>query len=142
MPVPAWLLQIWEMGAGKLPLDAIRRGTMEELVWRSAMAEAEWSMLVDALLQNTSLVKVKLSSCELTDKQIASLADALGKGALPALVELYLQWNQIGDQGMAAFADALAKGALPSLKTVVVDNEHVRHPQLVAACEPRGIEIG
>jgi len=142
VPVQAWLLQIWEMGAGKLPLDAIRRGTIEELNWRDRpMAEVEWIVLVDALLQNTSLVMVDLQNCHITDEQIASLADALGKGALPSVTHINLQSNQIGDQGMAAFAGCLGKGALSSLKKVVVDNEHVRHPQLVAACEPRGIVI-
>ena len=37
----AWLLQIWEMGAGKLPLDAIRRGTIEELEWNRELPEEE-----------------------------------------------------------------------------------------------------
>jgi len=113
VPMQAWLLQIWEMGAGKLPLDAIRRGTIKELVWYRAMTDAEWSMLVDAFLQNTSLVKVDLGAEQggkLTDEQIASLADALGKGALPNLTVLWLQQNR-------------------------------SHPQIVAACEPRDIDI-
>ena len=131
------------------------------------MAEAEWSMLVDALLQNTSLVEVDLASCKLTDEQIALLADALGKGALPALVELSFSKNNIGDQGMMAFVDALGKGALPalrelhldlrdfatqawfaealgkgamaSLQDLIVDGPE--HSALNAACESRDIEL-
>ena len=45
------------------------------------------------------------------------------------------------DVGLQAFADALGKGALASLKTIIVDTKHKNHPQLVAACQPRGIEI-
>jgi len=32
-------------------------------------------------------------------------------------------------------------GALPSLKMIVVNSEHERHPQLIAVCKRRGIEI-
>ena len=55
--------------------------------------------------------------------------------------ELYLHQNQIGDAGLSALADALGKGALASLEKIIVDSEHERHPQLVAACQPRGIQI-
>ena len=49
--------------------------------------------------------------------------------------------NQIGDLGMSSLSEALAKGALPSLKKIIVDSKHERHKKLVAACQPRGIEI-
>ena len=49
--------------------------------------------------------------------------------------------NQFGDPGLASLADACAKGSLASLKEIVVDNKHERHPQLLAACRPRGIQI-
>ena len=54
---------------------------------------------------------------------------------------LGLAGNQIGDAGMISLADALGKGALASLKKIVVDTKHERHPQLVSACQPRGIQI-
>ena len=54
---------------------------------------------------------------------------------------LYLNRNQIGDAGLTALANACAGGAMASLTKVVVDTKHERHPQLVAACKMRGIEI-
>ena len=101
------------------------------------------TQLADALGKGAlpALVELDLTANQIGDQGMAAIADSLGKGALPALVELELSGNSIGDQGMAAFADALGKGGLPFLKKVSVDSKHVRHPQLVAACEPRGIEI-
>ena len=55
--------------------------------------------------------------------------------------ELNLYGNQIGDAGLTALAKAVESGALASLKKIVVDTKHERHPQLVAACQPRGIKI-
>ena len=54
---------------------------------------------------------------------------------------LALHQNQIGDAGLSALAEAVGKGALASLEKIIVDSEHERHPQLVAACQPRGIQI-
>jgi hypothetical protein len=62
-------------------------------------------------------------------------------GSLPQLQELYLYENQIGDGGMQAFASAVASGSLASLNTIAVDTKHKRHPQLMAACQARGIQI-
>ena len=54
---------------------------------------------------------------------------------------LNLNCNQIGDAGVTALANACAGGAMASLTKVVVDTKHMRHPQLVAACKMRGLEI-
>ena len=54
---------------------------------------------------------------------------------------LRLNSNKIGDAGVTALANACAGGAMASLTKVVVDTKHERHPQLVAACKMRGIEI-
>ena len=62
-------------------------------------------------------------------------------GALPQLEGLWLNNNSIANVGLSALADAVARGALASLKKIVVDTKHKRHPQLVAACQPRGIAI-
>ena len=85
VPVEAVLVQIWEMGAGKLPLDAIRRSTIEQLEWSKPIPEAEWNLLVDAFLQNTSLTLVNLLGCSMTANQAASLAAVITKGAMPQL---------------------------------------------------------
>ena len=57
------------------------------------------------------------------------------------LIALYLYNNLIGDTGMIEFSRAIASGSLPALQTVAVQSGHADHPQLVAACEPRRIEI-
>ena len=58
-----------------------------------------------------------------------------------SILELRLAFNKIGDDGMQAFASAVASGSLASLKMVGVDPKHMRHPQLMAARQARGIEI-
>ena len=75
------------------------------------------------------------------DAGLTALAKAVESGALASLEALDLSKNEIGEAGMTAFADAVGKGALASLKKIVVDTKHERRPQLVAACQPRGIEI-
>ena len=55
---------------------------------------------------------------------------------------LSLTDNQIGDAGVTALADVCARGAMASLKQIYfIDTKHMRHPGLVAACQPRGIKI-
>ena len=111
VPLHAWLVQIWEMGAGKLPLDAIRRGTIDTLEWHfKPMPEDEWRMLLDALLQNVSLVELNLRGCKLKAEGGISLARALGEGAVPQLTTLWLTNNAIGDAGVTALAEACAEG--------------------------------
>eukprot|EP00966_Prymnesium_polylepis_P185052 4289072-Prymnesium_polylepis.1 len=68
-----------------------------------------------------------------------SFSTALASGAMAQVTILYLSDNQIGDEGMKSVSTALASGALPALQRVSVSNE--KHPQLVAACKPRGIQI-
>ena len=57
----------------------------------------------------------------------------------PAVQKLYLGGNKIGDVGVTALANA--SGSLPALKLIWIGGKHMRHPQLVAACQPRGIAI-
>ena len=61
--------------------------------------------------------------------------------SMGTLTALWLDNNNIGDQGMIAFSEAIGNGSLPALQKVVVDSKHERLPQLVAACQPRGITI-
>ena len=88
-----------------------------------------------------NMQKLFLFNNKIGDAGLQAFADALGKGALPALERLYMRGNQIGDAGMMAFASAVSSEALASLKEIMVDSKHMRHPQLVAACQPRGIRI-
>jgi hypothetical protein len=62
-------------------------------------------------------------------------------GALAHLTTLRLDYNKIGDAGVKSLAEACASGALASLKELWVDNKQMRHPDLVASCQPRGIKI-
>ena len=63
-----------------------------------------------------------LGGNQIGDAGMKSLADALGKGALPALEVLQLDKNQIGDAGMSAFASACASGALDHLRDLYLAN--------------------
>ena len=75
------------------------------------------------------------------DTGLIALAKVVESGALASLKELHLHRTAIGDAGISALADALGKGALASLREIWVGSKHMRHPQLVAACQPRGIQI-
>ena len=87
------------------------------------------------------LRQLKLDGNQIGDKGLEALSGALATGAMPQLRELRLNNNKIGDAGVEALAKAAATGALPRLKEIWVDNKHMQHPQLVAACQPRGIAI-
>ena len=78
---------------------------------------------------------------QIGDPGATALAEACARGALPQCTFLNLRGNQIGDAGVSALASACASGALPSLKKIVVNSEHECHPQLIAVCKRRGIEI-
>ena len=80
-----------------------------------------------------------LYSNSIGDGGMKAFASAVASGSLPQLRDLRLFHNKIGDGGMKAFASAVVNGSLASLKKIVVDD--VRHPQLMAACQARGIEI-
>lgn len=78
---------------------------------------------------------------DVTDEGMQQFAELITKRpqSLPQLTLLNLGHNdKIGDDGFSAFADAVANKALAALQQIWVDN---RHPQLVAACQPRGIAI-
>ena len=80
-----------------------------------------------------------LHANQISDAGLSALAEAVGKGALPALKILTLGGNYIGDVGLTALADACASGALASLEKLVVDDEE--HPALQAACQARGVDL-
>ena len=59
------------------------------------------------------------------------LAEGLGAGALPAVVDLSLD-IQVGDAGASALAAALGRGALPRLKELGLDDATITDTGLVA----------
>ena len=89
-----------------------------------------------------ALKELYLDINSISDVGMTAFAEAVRKGALASLQILALNNNSIDDDaGLTAFADAVRSGALSALKTIFVHHEHLEHPQLVAACQPRGIEI-
>ena len=91
-----------------------------------------------------SLKKLWLDENKIGDAGMKHFAAALmsGGGVLSELTSLSIGWNRVGDVGMQALSAALGSGALPSLKEIVVDRyKTMGHPQLVAACRPRGIDV-
>ena len=83
-----------------------------------------------------------LNHNQIGDAGLQALAGAIGNGSMVNLNELDLSINRISDEGVKVFASAIASGSLPAVQKVVVDSKHKRLPQLVAACQPRGITIG
>ena len=58
---------------------------------------------------------LSLASCEVGDAGLASLANALERGALPRLRALKLQCNTFGATGTAALGACVGSGALAGL---------------------------
>ena len=115
--------------------------------------------------------RLSLGTNAIGDAGLIAFADALEKGALPALKDLYLWHNQIGDEGMkalmaaanrgglaklkefyangnafgaegaVALAGAINEGNLPSLTKMRVPREAAENPQLRAACEQYRVEL-
>ena len=48
------------------------------------------------------------------------LTNEIAMGALDKVINLYLEYNQIGDAGISSLADAVSKGALPALNTLYI----------------------
>ena len=68
--------------------------------------------------------------------------DACSRGALGKLTVLELQGNlAVTEVSIRALADAVSQGALGSLKKFITSSELKLHPELVAACKRRRIEI-
>ena len=60
------------------------------------------------------------------------LAEGLGAGELPAVIELQIFGTHVGDAGASALATALGKGALPRLKGLQLNSAAVGDAGLVA----------
>ena len=84
----------------------------------------------------------RLGANNIGDSGMQAFASPVASGSLPMLEVLHLEGIIIGDTGLQAFASAVTSGSLASLKKIIVDDKYVRHPQLMAACQARGIEIG
>ena len=65
---------------------------------------------------------LSLASCEVGDKGLASLANALERGALPQLRALKLQCNQFGATGSAALGACVGSGALRGLSQLCMND--------------------
>ena len=87
-------------------------------------------------MQELSLVNNQIGNAG-----VEALAKAAADGALASVSTLDLGRNQIGDDGMKSLSSALSMGALASLTMIMVGGRHGRHPQLMAACQQRGITI-
>ena len=90
------------------------------------------------------LNRLDLMCNRISDAGMVSFSEAIARGSLASLKRLSLSANKISDAGIVAFAEALkptdkSPMPMPALETLCVDDEYVNHPQLVAACRPRGI---
>ena len=94
------------------------------------------------LTQNICLVchtqVLKLYDNNIGDVGLQAFADALGKGALPALEELGLASNQIGDAGISYLAVAVGNGALDKLTRLRLDSNQIGDAGLQALADALG----
>jgi hypothetical protein len=79
------------------------------------------SALVSGLRQNSTLQKVILHDCGVTDAQVLEIAEALLSN--PSLRELDLTWTGFGVQGMKALANLLSKNR--KLETLKIASDGV-----------------
>ena len=91
------------------------------------------------------LLKLNLSCNSIGDAGVEAFASACMRGAFPRLFELQLRQNApLGNKGLAALATALEdspvdrKRPLPSLTKLLLGQDIIEHPKLVAACRERG----
>ena len=85
-----------------------------------------------------ALVELYLQENAIGDEGMISFSEALGRGALPALVELYLSLNKISDVGLTSFSEALGRGALPALTDLVLDGNLIGDAGLKSFSEALG----
>ncbi|EOD15730.1 hypothetical protein EMIHUDRAFT_211351 [Emiliania huxleyi CCMP1516] len=134
-------------------------GKATVLIYNLGWGDAEAAQLADVLASGAAprLEELWLQQNQIGDEGCKALAAALGKeGAAPRLEKLYLEFNKIGDEGCMALAAALKEGAAPRLeklslfsnqigeagcKSLGVGSTDKKQPELVAACEERGIEL-
>ena len=123
--------------------SAVASGSLPQLqvlrVYHSQIGDVGMKAFASASRSLPQLQTLSLFHNQIGDGGMQAFASAVASGSLPKLETLYLYSNSIGDGGMKAFASAVVNGSLASLKKIVVDD--VRHPQLMAACQARGIEI-
>ena len=136
--------QIGDAGMSALA-GAIASGSLPRLIHltldRNKIGDAGMSALAGASGSLGALTLLSLSENNISDDGMKAFAEAIASGSLGNLKALWLSDNKIGDDGMSALASEIANGSLPALIRVVVDDKHMRHPQLVAACRPRGIAM-
>eukprot|EP00900_Chrysochromulina_parva_P005409 jgi/Chrpa1/1486/Chrysochromulina_OHIO_Genome00001865-RA len=85
--------------------------------------------------------RLELQDNNIGDAGVIALATACVSGAMAQLEDLSLFNNDVSDAGVTALARAIAIGALASLEYLFIDGEHMGHLGLLAACQPRGIQI-
>lgn len=82
--VQAKVMQLWHVGAG-LPLDALKKGSIVEWACTYELEKAEIPPLTDALIKNTSLIRLNLSDAGLewdaAKGSAAQLVDEMGKNS-------------------------------------------------------------
>ena len=89
----------------------------------------------------TLKTRLELQDNNIGDAGVIALATACVSGAMAQLEILLLFNTNVSDAGVTVLARAIAIGALASLERLFIDGEHIGHLGLLAACQPRGIQI-
>ena len=98
-----------------------------------------YNAAVDARLARAT--KLDYSDLGWGDAEAIAVSKLLASPVMAVLNTLYLDGNKIGDEGAKAIADALKYNAVLKLNTLWVDSSIGKHPQLVAACRAKGVEL-
>ncbi|CAF1259758.1 unnamed protein product [Rotaria sp. Silwood1] len=72
---------------------------------KKILIDEDIKIIADALITNTTLIKLNLSQCQIDDQGAQYLADVLKQNK--TLISLYLHKNQISNYGVRFLADAL-----------------------------------
>ena len=109
---------------------ALRRGALPELAElhlceNKRLGDQGAAALAAPLRKRSSLDRLVMCDCGITDKGVSSLFANLGKDDFKALNKVWLDHNPLTDKSWATLLDAIRGGALPRLDNAYLDCEHV-----------------
>ena len=128
-----------EMMTVLAPLVAVNASLKSLALDYNKIGDAGAAAIANAIAVNAVMETLYLGSNKIGDLGATAIAGALQVNAV--MQTLALDDNKIGDQGAAAIAEALKVNADLKLKKLIAPEDLENHPQLVAACREKGVEL-